>query len=62
MAIQKACADGNATRAEVLKNLRATFLPKTVLGGTLRSPHGDIKGSKFYIFRLGPGGEKTLVG
>ena len=34
VAIQKACADGNATRAEVLKNLHATRLPKTVLGCT----------------------------
>ena len=29
MAIQKACADGNATRAEVQKNLRTTFIPKS---------------------------------
>ena len=63
VAIQKACADGNATRAEVLKNLRRTFLPKTVLGGNLVfTLHGDVKGSKFYIFKLGEGGKKTLVG
>ena len=29
LAINKACADGNATRAEVQKNLRTTFIPKT---------------------------------
>jgi branched-chain amino acid transport system substrate-binding protein len=63
VAIQKACADGNATRAEVLKNLRGTLLPKTVLGGNLQfTVHGDVKGSKFYIFKLGAGGKKTLVG
>ena len=63
MAIQKACADGNATRAEVLKNLRTTFIPKTPLGGNLQfTAHGDVKGAKFYIFKLGAGGKKTLVG
>ncbi len=45
MAIQKACADGNATRAEVLKNLRTTFIAKTPLGGNLQfTAHGDVKG------------------
>ena len=63
VAIQKACADGNATRAEVQKQLKATLLPKTVLGGTLQfTAKGDVKGSKFYIFKLGAGGKKTLVG
>ena len=62
-AIQKACADGNATRAEVQKQLRTTFIPKTVLGGNLQfTAKGDVKGSKFYIFKLGAGGKKTLVG
>jgi branched-chain amino acid transport system substrate-binding protein len=63
IAIQKACADGNATRAEVQKQLRATLLPKTVLGGNLQfTARGDVKGAKFYIFKLGAGGKKTLVG
>jgi branched-chain amino acid transport system substrate-binding protein len=62
-AIRKACADGAATRAEVLKNLRATFIPKIVLGGNLRfTARGDRKGATFFIFRLGRGGRKTLVG
>ena len=62
-AIRKACADGDATRAEVQRNLRATFIPKIVLGGDLRfTARGDRKGAKFFIFRLGPGGRKTLVG
>ena len=63
VAIQKACADGNATRAEVLKNLRTTFIARTPLGGNLQfTAHGDVKGAKFYIFKLGAGGKKTLVG
>ena len=62
-AIQKACADGNATRAEVQKQLKATLLLKTVLGGNLQfTAKGDVKGAKFYIFKLGAGGKKTLVG
>ena len=62
-AIRKACADGDATRTEVQKNLRATFIPKIVLGGDLRfTARGDRKGAKFFIFRLGSGGRKTQVG
>jgi branched-chain amino acid transport system substrate-binding protein len=62
-AIKKACADGNATRAEVQKQLRTTFIPKTILGGNLQfTARGDVKGAKFYIFKLGAGGKKTLVG
>ena len=62
-AIRKACADGDGTRAEVTKNLRATFIPRIVLGGSLRfTARGDRKGAKFFVFRVGPGGRKTLVG
>jgi branched-chain amino acid transport system substrate-binding protein len=62
-AIEKACADGDATRAEVETNLRKTFIPKIVLGGSLRfTARGDRKGAKFFIFKLGAGGKKTLVG
>jgi branched-chain amino acid transport system substrate-binding protein len=63
LAINKACADGDATRAEVQRNLKATFIPKIVLGGNLQfTAKGDVKGSKFYIFKLGAGGKRTLVG
>jgi branched-chain amino acid transport system substrate-binding protein len=62
-AIKKACADGNATRSEVQAALRTTFIPKTVLGGNLQfTARGDVKGAKFYVFKLGAGGKKTLVG
>ena len=62
-AIIKACADGDATRAEVQKNLKATFIPKIVLGGNLRfTARGDRKGASFSIFKLEPGGKKTMVG
>jgi branched-chain amino acid transport system substrate-binding protein len=62
-AIQKACADGNATRAEVTTNLRKTFVPKIILGGNLQfTAKGDVKGSKFYIFKVQSNGSKKLVG
>ena len=61
-AIERACADGRATRVEVLRNLRATAIPKIVLGGKLRfTARGDRRGATFHVFRLGPGGEKTVV-
>ena len=62
-AIRKACADGAATRAEVDKNLQATFIPRIVLGGSLRfTARGDRKGASFSVFKLVAGGKKTLVG
>ena len=62
-AIRKACADGDATRAEVHKNLKATFIPKIVLGGNLRfTARGDRKGATFSIFKLGAGGKKAMAG
>ncbi len=62
-AIQRACADGEVTRAEVQANLKRTSIARTVLGARLQfTPRGDVKGSKFYIFRLGAGGKKILVG
>jgi len=62
-AITRACADGVATRAEVQRMLRATFIRKIVLGGSLRfTAHGDRVGARFSVFRLETGGRKTLVG
>jgi ABC-type branched-subunit amino acid transport system substrate-binding protein len=62
-AIEKSCANGDVTRAEVLANLKRTSIAKTVLGARLQfTRRGDVKGSKFYIFKLGAGGKKVLVG
>ena len=62
-AIRKACSDGAATRAEVQKHLKATFIRRIVLGGSLRfTAHGDRKGAKFSVFKLGNGGKRRLVG
>lgn len=62
-AIGKACADGHASRGEVQRNLRGTYIPRIVLGGSLRfTARGDRKSATFSIFELGAGGKKTLVG
>lgn len=62
-AVRAACADGTATRREVLALIRTTELPRTVLGGDLRfTPNGDRRGAKYSIFKLGAGGRKTPVG
>ena len=62
-AIQKACADGEATRAEVLRAMKATRIPNVVLGGDLQfTARGDRKDARFSIFKLGARGKKTLAG
>lgn len=61
-AIRRACRDGRATRDEVQRELAATSIPRIVLGGGLRfTDRGDRAGATFSIFRLGPGGKRTLV-
>lgn len=61
-AVRRACADGEATRAEVQRNLRATSIARTVLGrGLAFTARGDAKGATYSIFRLEAGGRKTLV-
>ena len=52
-AINAACADGRATRREVLDRIRATDLPRSVLGTRLRfTPRGDVRGAAYAVFRL----------
>jgi branched-chain amino acid transport system substrate-binding protein len=59
--IRRACADGRATRAEVTRNVRSTNVP-SILGGNLRfTRRGDVRGAKFYIFRV-TNGNYSLVG
>jgi branched-chain amino acid transport system substrate-binding protein len=61
-AVRRACADGRADRAEVVRELRATSLPHTVLGAPLRfTRHGDRKGATFSIFEVGRDGTKRMV-
>ncbi len=60
-AVNTACADGNATRAEVLAAMRKTNLKNTILGSDIAFDRkGDVKNAKFYIFRFLGGSYKYL--
>ena len=51
-AITKACADGEASRAEVVRFVRTTNAP-SILGGTIRfTPRGNIRGGAFFIAKI----------
>lgn len=51
-AIQRACADGDANRAEVTRQVRRTNIP-SILGGRISfTRRGDPNPTKFYIFRV----------
>jgi branched-chain amino acid transport system substrate-binding protein len=61
-AIQKACKNGTATRAEVRKNIAATRLKTSLLGVPVRfSRNGALIGGSFGIFKV-TGGSYTRVG
>ena len=60
-AINTACRDGSATRAEVTANVKRTRLP-SILGGQVRfTAKGDVAGAKFYMFKV-TNGKYTLAG
>lgn len=60
-AIERACADGRATRQEVTSQVRRTNVP-SILGGRIQfTRRGDVRGAKFYIFRV-TNGQYRLVG
>ena len=51
-AIKKECLNGKATRVEVLANVKRTSMP-SILGGTLKfTAAGDVRGAKFFVFRI----------
>ncbi|HKN46082.1 MAG TPA: ABC transporter substrate-binding protein, partial [Propionibacteriaceae bacterium] len=61
-AMKKACKDDKSSRAEVLKNLRTTRLPATILGLPVQFDRkGQNKFAKFYIYRI-TGSKRALVG
>jgi branched-chain amino acid transport system substrate-binding protein len=60
-AINTACRDGAATRAEVNANVKRTNVP-SILGGQVRfTKKGDVAGAKFYVFKI-TNGKYTLAG
>ena len=61
LAVKNACRDGTATRAEVKKWLRRTFIPESILGSTIAfTDRGDLRGARFSVFRI-ENGTKRLV-
>ena len=66
LAVQKACANGTATRAEVRKFVKQTNIPKaqSLLGFPVRfAPDGEMRApANFGIFRIGAGGKYNRVG
>jgi branched-chain amino acid transport system substrate-binding protein len=62
-AIDRACKDGKASRAEVRAQIRKTSLKNTVLGFSVRfNPQGDIRGGKFGIWKANSAGTFLPVG
>jgi branched-chain amino acid transport system substrate-binding protein len=63
MAISKSCADGKASKAEVLKNVRKVTMTKSLLGKPVAFlPSGDVKGGiNFSIFRIADDHSYKLV-
>jgi branched-chain amino acid transport system substrate-binding protein len=62
-AYKAACADGTATRAELLKQIRAVRIPHSILGLTVSfDKHGELKGAKFYVSVILSSGKHKLVG
>ena len=62
-AYKAACADGSASRAELMKNIRAVKIPKSSLGITISfDKHGDVPAAKFYVSQIQSDGSHKLVG
>ena len=62
-AYKAACADGSATRAELLKQIHSTHLASSILGLPISfDKHGQLKGAKFYVSQIQSNGKHKLVG
>ena len=62
-AYKAACADGKASRAELLKNIRAVKIPNSILGIPVSfDKHGDVPAAKFYVSQIQSDGSHKLVG
>jgi branched-chain amino acid transport system substrate-binding protein len=60
-AVEKACKDGTATRAEVLKYVHQTNLPTTILNHAVTfTAHGDDKLARFVTFKITAKGPITI--
>src|SRR5215210_1962861 len=62
-AYTKACADGKASRSELMRNIRAVKIPKSILGITVSfDKRGDVPAAKFYVSQIQSDGSHKLVG
>jgi hypothetical protein len=52
-AVERACADGSATRGEVLRLIRATDVRGTPLGRVRFTRSGDLRGATYAVVRVG---------
>jgi branched-chain amino acid transport system substrate-binding protein len=61
-AYKAACADGKATRAELLQAIRAVRLPTTVLGVPVTfDGHGEVPTARYYVSQIQGNGKHKLV-
>jgi branched-chain amino acid transport system substrate-binding protein len=51
-AIERGCADGTATRAEVVRLVRRTNMPSILGGRVIFDAKGDVTPSKFVIYKI----------
>src|SRR3954454_8513871 len=62
-AYKAACADGTASRAELLKQIHSAHIPHSILGLPVSfDKHGELKGAKFYVSQIQSDGKHKLVG
>jgi len=61
-AYKRACSDGRASRPELLKQIRSTKIPHSILGIPISfDRHGDVPAAKFYVFQIQKDGSHKLV-
>ena len=60
-AVARACRDGKATRAEVLREMRKTNLRTSIIGQPIRfTKRGDRVGAQFFTFQITKNGPRTV--
>jgi branched-chain amino acid transport system substrate-binding protein len=61
-AYKAACADGKATRAELLQAVRAVRIPASILGAPVTfDAHGEVPTARFYVSQIQSNGKHRLV-
>src|SRR5439155_1051231 len=61
-AYKVACADGTASRAELLQSIRAVRLPRTILGIPVTfDGHGEVPAARYYVSQIQRNGKHKVV-